>query len=152
MRLCVSKRMSTIKIINLKKVIPTAIFNTCLIDGQSKKDILNEYPKRSDGAYYLDKFNAHLRNAHGISIKEYVKAHLNEKWPHCPTSDEEVGFTLRGVGMIFPNSKKEGLLKNTVRHLKKLAKKCRKKGWVIKTRCMEKKLGTLDSLRKLTKE
>lgn len=103
--------MSTIKIINLKKVIPTAIFNTCLIDGQSKKDILNEYPKRSDGAYYLDKFNAHLRNAHGISIKEYVKAHLNEKWPHCPTSDEEVGFTLRGVGMIFSEFKKGRITK-----------------------------------------
>ena len=31
--------------------------------------------------------------------------HLNEEWPRCPASNEEVGFKLTGVGLIFSEFK-----------------------------------------------
>jgi very-short-patch-repair endonuclease len=93
--------MSVIQTINSKKIIPVDIFKICLIDLKSIKEICKIYPKRKDGAYLLNKFNSYLRDKHKISIKEYVKNYLHEKWPLCPISNEEVGYQIRGIGLIF---------------------------------------------------
>lgn len=93
--------MSYPKNLDLHKVIPISMFETCLSSGWTKEQIRKKYPSRSDGAYYMDKFINHLKRDCNLSIKEYVKEFLKEEWPRCPINGEEVGFELNGKGLVF---------------------------------------------------
>lgn len=77
------------------------MFDTCLISGWTKEQIRRKYPSRLDGAYYMNKFDNHLKNDCGITLKDYVKQFLKESWPTCPINGEELGFKLNGKGIVF---------------------------------------------------
>lgn len=94
-------RVSKNKNIHLHKVIPISRFDYCLVSGLSRKEISKKFPKREDGAYYLDKFKRHVEQDCHLSFKQYVKEHLKEEWPKCPINGEEVGFLLNGTGVVF---------------------------------------------------
>jgi len=86
---------------HLHKFIPSSTFETCLVSGWKRIDILRKYRKRENGVYYLDKFINHLKNECNLTFKEYVKNWLKEEWPKCPINSEEVGFMVCGKGVYF---------------------------------------------------
>ena len=92
-------------------VIPSTMFDKCEICGTEKKAILELYPTRKNGAYYLDKFENFLRDNHNISIKEYCVKYLKFEWPKCPVSGEETGYRLAGYGIQISKFKQGKLSK-----------------------------------------
>jgi G:T-mismatch repair DNA endonuclease (very short patch repair protein) len=92
-----------------KRYIPIDIFNTCLIDGVTRKEITKKYPLRSDGAYYLDKFSNYLENVHGLTLKEYCVNYLKVDWPKCPTKNIDVNYKLTGVGVMLSTFSQGGI-------------------------------------------
>ena len=103
--LCVINSMRFIKTDSGHRLLPINEFDTCLLDGVSKKEILNKYPTRKHGAYYLDKFINYLRDEHLISIQDYLKKYLSD-YPKYINSDEDAGFVISGKGICFSNFKK----------------------------------------------
>lgn len=98
--------MNNVKYNDSTKFISINYFDTCQLDGKSKKEIINLFPKRQDGAYYLNKFINYIEKYYKISIQEYVFKYLNIKWPVCPVSKEKVGFRVNGKGIFFSKFKK----------------------------------------------
>jgi len=97
--------MSLIKKNLIKNSLTVNIFDTCLIDGVSSLEIKVKMAGRKNGPYYLDKFAKHLSSNHKMSLKDYVKTHLKIPWPICPISKEEVGYIIRGFGILFSTFK-----------------------------------------------
>lgn len=93
-------------LINSPNLIKANLFDICKIDGKTKQEIIRMYYGREYGAYYLDKFNRHIKTFHKIDIKEYCKKYLDVIWPLCPISKEEVGFKICGAGLILSKFKK----------------------------------------------
>lgn len=87
-------------------LISSSLFNTCLICGATKDQILEMYPSRENGAYFLDKFSNFLRDNHKILLKDYCKKYLKIEWPLCPVSKEEVGYSVNGKGIKLSRFKK----------------------------------------------
>lgn len=85
------------------------MFDKCLIDQKDKQSIIREYPTRSHGAYYINKFENYLKNKHGISLKDYCKKYLNIIWPMCPVKHVEVGWRPSGKGIILQLCAKGGV-------------------------------------------
>lgn len=94
--------MSKIKPTSSKKIIPASKFDKCLISGLTRKDILKKFKGRKNGPYFLDKFEKHLRE-YETTLKDYCKKYLKISWPRCPISGEEVGYEIRGKGVILHN-------------------------------------------------
>jgi len=88
------------------KIIPIDYFSICMLDGATKSKITNLYPKRCNGAYYLDKFENYLKDQHQISLKDYIKKYLTMEYPLCPTCNEELNFKKNGKGIVFSRYKK----------------------------------------------
>jgi hypothetical protein len=59
--------------INEGNLIKVGLFDICKIDGKTRGDIIKTYSGREYGAYYLDKFNRHVKAFYRIDIKEYCK-------------------------------------------------------------------------------
>ena len=97
--------MKTIKTDILNRLIPSHMFNICLIDGSTKSTIITLFPSRKNGAYYIDKFNNYLKKFN-INIKDYCKIWLNINWPVCPISHEDVGYKISGVGLKLSQFKR----------------------------------------------
>jgi hypothetical protein len=114
--------MAIIKHSDNKKIIPQSAFETCLISGKTKDQILKEFKGRENGVYYLDKFANNLKD-HGISLKEYVCQFLEIDWPKCPVSNEDVGYVIRGNGLIFSSFKRGKVNKE---HCEAFRKGCEK--------------------------
>lgn len=91
--------MSIFKFDPSTNIIHISTFETCLETSRSRKEIIKLYPKRSDGAYYLDKFINHLKEEVGIGIKEYCKKHFNFEWPICSVKNKDLGFNISGKGI-----------------------------------------------------
>jgi very-short-patch-repair endonuclease len=115
--------MSIFKTCNSIKIIPIHIFDYCKIDGVSKKEIINLFPSRSDGAYYLNKFINYLSKYHSIDLKIYIKKYFNENWPNCPISGESLGFKVSGAGIIISQFKKGKINKENCPAFKKACEK-----------------------------
>jgi hypothetical protein len=115
--------MNIIKTEDSISYIPKDTFKTCLLDGRTDKFIIDCYPVRKDGAYYLDKFQNYLKDNYQIGLKEYCLDVLKVVWPRCPISNEEVGFKISGKGMIFSRFKKGKVNKE---HCPKFAEACEK--------------------------
>lgn len=118
--------MSIFKSHDSKTIIPINIFNTCLIDGTSKIDIINLFPSRKHGAYYLDKFINFLKIHHQINIKQYIENFFYEKWPTCPITNEPVGYKTTGQGLILSKFKKGNINKESCPAFKKACEKLSK--------------------------
>ena len=84
--------------------IPISEFETCLLDGATKKDIGRAYPGARCGVYFLEQFESYLK-FFGLTLKEYCIRHLGIEWPRCPESGDEVGFKRDGRGLIFSRFK-----------------------------------------------
>lgn len=84
--------------------IPSSAFQTCLIDGASRKEISAAYPGPRGGVYFLEQFDAYLKTL-GTSLKPYCVNYLNVEWPKCPVTGEEVGFKIDGKGIILSRYK-----------------------------------------------
>lgn len=96
--------MEVIKAADSEPVIPIVYFGICHEDGKTRKEISQMYTKsdvtKNKSCYYLQKFEHHLKVL-GITLKDYIKKHLNE-WPVCPRNGEEVGISgLDGRGVIL---------------------------------------------------
>ena len=115
--------MSIFKDEGSKKIIPIDIFNYCLIDKKTKKEITNLFPSRNDGIYYLNKFINFLSKYHKISIQEYIEKYFNEKWPLCPISKEPVGYKTTGIGLILSKFKRGKIDKNNSTAFRKACEK-----------------------------
>lgn len=89
-----------------RKYIPRSFFDTCLIDGAGKKEVVETFVGKRCGVYYLEQFDFYLRQKHGMTIKQYCVQYLHIEWPCCPVSSEQLGFTLRGAGLIFSQFKR----------------------------------------------
>ena len=61
---------------------------------------------RANGLYYLEKFCRHLAVEHGLVLKEYCQRYLGVVWPRCPVTGEEVGYKLKGAGVLFRTYKR----------------------------------------------
>jgi very-short-patch-repair endonuclease len=118
--------MSILKTNDSKQIIPIHIFNTCLIDGKQKKEIIELFPSRQNGAYYLNKFINFIKTYHNIDIKEYVEKFLNINWPICPISNEHVGYKIAGSGLIFSKFKRGKISKELCPAFKKACEKLSK--------------------------
>lgn len=87
-------------------LIPISNFNQCKIDNVSKKEIIQLFPTRNGGAYYLDKFNNYLKLYYNIDIKEYCKKYiLNNDWPKNSFTQKEENLYLRGKGILIAKTK-----------------------------------------------
>ena len=86
-------------------LIPIEHFDTCLIKGAPKSQIVEMYPRRADGAYYLNKFINFLKDNYGMDMKTYCKVHLKIEWPKCPITKEETGFRVNGKGLTISKFK-----------------------------------------------
>jgi very-short-patch-repair endonuclease len=106
-----------------KRLIPMDKFGVCLIDQASKKEITRLYPRRSDGAYYLDKFKNYLKDTHNTSMKDYCVKYLNVIWPQCPTKKVDVGFEVSGKGLILSEFARGGVNKKNCRKFKEGCKR-----------------------------
>lgn len=91
----------SIKNEDLKYFIPISMFNNSLLDKLTKKEIIELYPTRQNGAYYLDKFSNYLKDNYSISLKDYCKQYLNFEWPRCPISNLETGYKITGKGICI---------------------------------------------------
>ncbi len=98
--------MLSMSINETASLIEATRFDICVIDGTPRSVIIQQYPTRKDGAYYLEKFERFLKDRHNVSLKDYCKKHLNIVWPTCPISGEEVGYKLLGKGLVFSKFKK----------------------------------------------
>ena len=107
--------MTIIECPNLKqpKLICIDNFDSCIIDGTTKLDIIKLYPSRSGGAYYLNKFNNFLIDKHKIDIKQYCIVYGKIEWPKCPGTGKEVGYKICGKGIILNTFSRGGVKKNT---------------------------------------
>lgn len=90
----------------MNNLIPADKFEACAICGRTKNDIRNSYPRRVDGAYYLEKFRNHLAASHGIGLPEYCEFRLGINWPRCPVTGECVGCRIGGKGLSLATYKK----------------------------------------------
>lgn len=117
--------MSGDKTTVLNNLIPSTMFDTCLLDGLSRKEILKRYPTRSDGAYYLDKFINHIKS-NNISLIEYCENYLNLTWPKCPISKENVGYKTSGKGIKLSTFKKGKISKELCPEFKRACEKLSK--------------------------
>ena len=95
--------MTNIETLNLIKI---NLFDTCLINNTPKYLIVEMYPTRQHGAYYLNKFSNFIKDNYQLSLKEYCKKYLNIEWPKCPISGEEVGYKIDGKGINLSKFKK----------------------------------------------
>lgn len=91
------------------RIIPIHIFHKCLETGLSKDEIFKKYPKREDGAYYLDKFQNNLLNFSGMSLIEYCEKHFDFKWPLCPIRNQKVNYKVSGKGVELKQFTKGGI-------------------------------------------
>lgn len=111
----------------LNNLISINNFDKCLIDGLLKSEITSRFPSRKDGAYYLNKFQNHIRVSHNIhSLKEYCKTYLNVNWPKCPTTGKEVGYIVSGKGLILSTFAKGGINKTNCPNFRKGCEKLSK--------------------------
>lgn len=109
--------------IEVAKLIPIKLFNTCLVNNTTKESIIELYPTRKHGAYYLDKFSNFLKDNYQMSIKNYCTSYLNIDWPKCPISNKDVGYTISGKGLKL-NTFARGCISKE--HSEKFAKACEK--------------------------
>lgn len=93
--------MAIINIDDSNRLIHKNIFDKCLIDNKNRKDISKIYPKREDGAYYIDKFIKYLKEFYNLNIQDYLLKYFNFHWPKCPLTNEDLGFRVRGVGIFI---------------------------------------------------
>lgn len=91
--------MSIFKLDPLTNIIHISTFETCLETGRSRKEITKLYPKRENGAYYIDKFLNHLKNETGLGLREYCKKHFDFNWPKCSVKKVDLGFNITGRGV-----------------------------------------------------
>jgi len=75
------------------------MFETCLIDGRTRKQICDLFPARNGGAYYLDKFCNHLKYNHQTSLISYCERYFNFSWPTCPVKKTKLGYCISGKGV-----------------------------------------------------
>lgn len=115
--------MTTVKSKESKKLIPSCMFEECYIDGFKKQDIIQQYPTRRHGAYYLDKFINYLNDKHQLSLRDYCEQYLHIDWPRCPITNERVGFTVSGAGIRCSRFKKGKISKT---HSSAFAEACSK--------------------------
>lgn len=94
-------------------LIDIKLFNTCLINNTEKQQIIELYPTRKHGAYYLDKFSNFLKDNYNITLKEYCIKYLNIDWLKCPISKEDVGYKIDGKGINLSNFKRGKLSKES---------------------------------------
>lgn len=80
-------------------LIPASTFEICVIDKADKKTIRSLYPKRADGAYYIDKFKRYIEDKFNLNLIEYCEKYLNLKWPLCPIKNKKVGYRISGKGV-----------------------------------------------------
>lgn len=118
--------MSNFKFDPLTNIIHISTFETCLETGKTKKEIIKLYPKRSDGAYYLNKFANHLKNQTGLTIKEYCQKHFNFSWPKCNVTDKDLGFKFTGKGVEISFYAKGGINKENCEAFKRSCEKISK--------------------------
>lgn len=119
--------MQLTKTNNSHYLIPITIFETCLINSVKKKVILELYPTRKDGPYYLNKFNNYLLDNFKINLKEYCIKYLKIEWPKCPFTNEEVGISrIDGQGLKLSIYKKGSINKTNhpkfAAHCEKMSK------------------------------
>lgn len=116
--------MDVVEEYNSKKLIPIRYFETCLIGQKlNRKQIIELYPTRLDGAYYLDKFSNFLKDNFNLTLKEYCVKYLNVNWPKCPTKKIDVGFEVSGKGVLFSDFARGGVTKETCENFRKGCKK-----------------------------
>lgn len=91
--------------------IPQSNFWVCLVDGATKEEITKLYPKRSDGAYYLNKFENYIWDKYGLVFKGYCIQYLKIEWPKCPEGFD-LNFKTKGSGLYFNNYTRGKINKN----------------------------------------
>jgi very-short-patch-repair endonuclease len=70
----------------------------------TRVDISEAYTRYDIGktvAYYLDKFAYHIKQKHGLTMKDYCKTYLKVEWPCIPGTNEEVGCKTSGKGLLL---------------------------------------------------
>lgn len=119
--------MCIIKDYNSKKLIPIQYFETCLIGQKlNRKQIIQLYPSRANGAYYLDKFSNFLKDNFSLTLKEYCIKYLKVIWPKCPVKQIDVGYKISGKGLILSNFAQGGMSKECCENFKKACEKLSK--------------------------
>jgi hypothetical protein len=96
--------MPNIKKTDKGKVIDKSMFESCLIDGLSLKEICKKYTRNDLNkkvTYALDKFIFHLKKVHSISVKDYCIKYLHYDWPKCPIKMDDVGYVVAGYGLCL---------------------------------------------------
>lgn len=101
--------MTIVKTTDSLPYIPISFFEICQEDGKTRTEICKLYKKEEvtthSSCYFLQKFEYHLKNL-GITLKDYIKKHLQEEWPKCPINGEEVNINqLCGKGVIISRFK-----------------------------------------------
>ena len=86
-------------IIESPTLIPATLFGISKIDGLTREKIIQHYPHRTDGAYYLNKFVKYLQKKYSLSLRDYCVQYLKIKWPQCPISHQDVGYKISGKGI-----------------------------------------------------
>jgi len=64
-----------------------------------KAHIIEMYPTRAHGAYYIDKFILHLKTDCDLSLKDYLKKFHDFNWPKCKVKDTDLGYKVSGKGV-----------------------------------------------------
>lgn len=71
-------------------------FDTCLIDGRTRREIKHMYrEEKTHNRYYLAKFIRYLTEVHGIGMKEYCVRYGGVEWPKCLGTGEDVNYDVR---------------------------------------------------------
>lgn len=95
--------MKIIKTPDSKNLIPTIYFNVCLLDGKTRAEIGKLYQRKEvtthKSCYFLEKFQHHLKIHFNLTLKNYCQKYLENEWPRCPISGDEVGFNISGKGL-----------------------------------------------------
>jgi hypothetical protein len=93
--------MDLLKTDDSRLFIPKSIFDTCLIDGATRQQILRKYEGRHNGVYYINKFDNYLKDNHDIDLKEYCIKYLEITWPKCPIRNVDLFYLINGKGLTF---------------------------------------------------
>lgn len=103
-------------------LIPISMFDKCLIDNLTRKEIIKLFSGRENGAYYLDKFS-NLLLTHNISLRDYCIQYLKIEWPRCPVSKELVGYNITGKGLKLSHFKRGHISKSMCPKFKEACEK-----------------------------
>jgi hypothetical protein len=94
--------MTIIELPDSYKLIPLSIFDVCLVDGLTLKQIcklytVNDLKRKS--CYQLDKFIHHIWTKYDLEIRDYIQIYLKYEWPKCSVVGGRLGCRVDGKGL-----------------------------------------------------